>query len=92
MKPRWKTFSLSALIGVICVSSLVSYARSNKANTHITIDVPDSIATKSTTVSVSVTDGGLPAGHSTTIGSEILLNSELKGNIENPQYYFAVVR
>ena len=88
MKPRWKTFSLSAFIGIICVSSLVSYAQSNKANTHITIDVPDSIATKSTTFSVSVTDGSLPAGHSTTIGCEILLNSELKGNIENPQYYF----
>jgi len=50
--------------------------------------MPDSIATKSTTVSVSVTDGGLHAEHSTTIGCEILLNSELKGNIENPQYYF----
>ena len=72
----------------LCFASPAFPIESRRPTTHITIDVPDSIATKSTTFSVSVTDGSLPAGHSTTIGSEILLNSELKGNIENPQYYF----
>lgn len=72
----------------LCFASPAFSHESRRPTTHITIDVPDSIGTKSTTVSVSVIDGGLPAEHSTTIGCEILLNSELKGNIENPQYYF----
>lgn len=72
----------------LCFASPAFPIESRRPTTHITIDVPDSIATRSTTVSVSVIDGGLPAEHSTTIGCEILLNSELKGNIENPQYYF----
>ncbi|MCM1092728.1 MAG: hypothetical protein NC421_02120 [Lachnospiraceae bacterium] len=72
----------------LCFASPALPIESRTPTTHITIDVPDSIATKSTTVSVSVTDGGLPAENSTTIGCEILLNSELKGNIETPQYYF----
>lgn len=56
--------------------------------TRITVAIPDSILTSPAGVSIAVTDGALPVDGASTITSEILLNSEIKGNIENPRYYF----
>ena len=55
---------------------------------RIVVEPSDSLDMTGTALSFSVSDGSLPPETATSIGSEILLNSELKGYIENPRYYF----
>lgn len=55
---------------------------------RIVIEPSDSVDLTGTALSFAVTDGSLPPESATSIGSEILLNSELKGHIENPRHYF----
>lgn len=57
----------------------------------IAIEICDSADVKFAEISVSVSDGSIPNNSSASIYSEILLNSEVKGYIENPNYYFESV-
>lgn len=58
---------------------------SKRARNEIKISIPDSIAAS---LSVSVTDVGI-GGDSAGIVSHLLLNSELKGDVYKPDYYFS---
>jgi len=53
---------------------------------EVEIEVPDSTAS---TLSLSVTDGGLLYDSSYNIVSHLLLTSDIKGYVNNPAYYFS---
>lgn len=57
-----------------------------RARNEITITIPDSMVAN---LSVSVTDVAIGVDSSTNIVSHLLLSSELKGEINNPAYYFS---
>jgi len=57
-----------------------------RGRNEISIEVPDSL---SASLSVSVTDGGLGYDTTSNIITDLLLSSDLKGNIVNPAYYFS---
>ena len=80
-----KNFIITAILAFFAISG---NCHESGVNTRIVIDPPAGIIPDSARVSVSVTDGLLPDNQAATIGSEILLNSELKGYIEDPGYYF----
>ncbi|MBS1597246.1 MAG: hypothetical protein JST75_03410 [Bacteroidetes bacterium] len=56
-----------------------------RGRNEISIEVPDSL---SATLSVSITDGGMGYDTASNIITDLLLSSDLKGNIVNPAYYF----
>jgi len=56
-----------------------------RGRNEITIEVPDSI---SASLSVSITDGGLGSDTAGNIITDLLLSSDIKGNVVNPAYYF----
>jgi hypothetical protein len=56
-----------------------------RARNEIVIKVPDSLQAN---LSVAITDASITADSSNNILSHLLLNSELKGLIYNPSYYF----
>lgn len=68
--------------------SMTAAPINNGGSGSIVISAPGNVIADSTIVSLSVTDALLPGNHAATIGSEILLNSELKGYIEDPCHYF----
>ncbi|HTQ64487.1 MAG TPA: hypothetical protein VMI12_06795 [Puia sp.] len=57
-----------------------------RGRNEISIEVPDSL---SSSLSVSVTDGGLGSDTSNNIITDFLLSSDIKGNIVDPAYYFS---
>ena len=58
---------------------------SKRARDEVQIVVPKGI---SANLSVSITDAGIERDSSDNIISRLLLTSELKGRVHNPQYYF----
>ncbi|MFI5155121.1 MAG: hypothetical protein ACHQEM_03000 [Chitinophagales bacterium] len=67
-------------------NDLVSFGR--KGKNEITLEIPDGFEAD---LSVSVTDGGLGSDSTTNIVTDFLLNNDIKGNINNPAYYFTNV-
>ena len=59
---------------------------SKRAKNELKISVPDSIVSS---LSIAVTDIGIGGDSSSNIISDLLLSSELKGDIYNPAYYFS---
>src|SRR6185312_15395656 len=55
-----------------------------RARNEISLEIPDSL---STNLSISVTDGGLGSDSSYNIYSDLLLSSDLKGNIRDAASY-----
>ncbi len=72
----------------LSISMTAAAPINNGGNRSIAISVPGNVIADSAIVSLSATDGLLPGNNAATIGSEILLNSELKGYIEDPGHYF----
>lgn len=56
-----------------------------RGRNEISVEVPDSLAAS---LSVSITDGGLGSDTASNIITDLILTSDLKGNIVNPAYYF----
>ncbi len=81
---------ITIAILLLCnLSTALSAATINNGGSgSVVISVPDNAIADSAIVSLSATDALLPANNAATIGSEILLNSELKGYIEDPCHYF----
>ena len=73
---------------IILLLSTSIYGFGGNYHGNIAIERPGLNIADSAILSLSVTDGLLPDNQAATIGSEILLNSELKGYIEDPGYYF----
>ena len=73
---------------VILLLSSSIYGLGGNYHGNISIERPGLNIADSAILSLSVTDGLLPGNQAVTIGSESLLNSELKGSIEDPGYYF----
>ena len=65
-------------------NELVSFGKREK--NEFSIEVPDSLGAN---LSVSVTDGGLSIDSSNSIIADFLLNSEIRGNIIDPAFYFS---
>jgi hypothetical protein len=57
-----------------------------RAKNIIEIDVPDTVASN---LSVAVTDAGIITDSSSTIISQFLLSSDIKGYVHHPAYYFS---
>ena len=57
-----------------------------RGRNEISIEVPDSLTAS---LSVSITDGGLGYDTTNNIITDLLLSSDLRGNITNPAYYFS---
>ncbi|MFP5042359.1 hypothetical protein [Parasediminibacterium sp. JCM 36343] len=57
-----------------------------RAKNTIEIQVDDSVVSN---MSVAVTDAGLLTDAGTNIASDLLLSGDIKGNINNPAYYFS---
>jgi hypothetical protein len=65
--------------------------KQEKINVSLKVLSPDSTPVKNTSISVTVTDKSLSQNieeYPQNIQSWLLLNSDLKGTIENPSYYF----
>jgi hypothetical protein len=65
-------------------SELVGFGK--KERNEISIEVPDSLGAN---LSVSVTDGGLGYDSSNNIIADFLLNSDIRGGVVDPAYYFS---
>jgi len=65
-------------------NELVDFGK--KERNEISIEVPDSLGAN---LSVSITDGGLSFDSSNNIIADFLLNSDIRGNIVDPAYYFS---
>jgi hypothetical protein len=73
-------FEFSTLIN----NELVDFGK--KERNEISIEVPDSLGAN---LSVSITDGGLSFDSSNNIIADFLLNSDIRGNIVDPAFYFS---
>lgn len=83
-----KSPAIIAVLLSLFVSSALSGNGNGDGRVTVSIGLPDSIAMDPARVSCAVTNGALPDGPDLSIAAEILLNSEIRGHIENPQYYF----
>ncbi len=81
---------ITIAIVLLCNLSTIMPAATinNGGSGSVVISVPGNVIADSVIVSLSATDALLPVNNAATIGSEILLNSELKGYIEDPGQYF----
>lgn len=65
---------------------VLHWGMNKRARNDIQITVPDSLISS---LSVSVTDAGIPSDSSDNIISRLLLTGDLKGQVFNPAYYFS---
>lgn len=56
-----------------------------RGRNEIEIEIPDSLEAN---LSISVTDAAIDFNNTHTIASDLLLSSEIKGKIHNPEFYF----
>ncbi len=83
-----RLFAIMLLLPCIWLSAHGSIHIRLNGGKVIVMELPDSIEMTPTKVSIAVTEGVFNDDRAASIGSEILLNSELRGHIENPNYYF----